>query len=80
VKCQSVVVFVVVPFLYAYVVTFYRSYLIMITILIIIVIIIMYITSAFVCGMIYLTTERILERLTFRKRMIWRWWQSPLFF
>jgi len=39
-NCLSVAVFVVVSFLYAYVITSYRSYLIVITILIIIIIII----------------------------------------
>lgn len=49
-----VVVFVVVSFLYACVITSYRSYLIVIIILIIIIIIIaMYITSTFVCHMIF---------------------------
>jgi hypothetical protein len=80
VNCLSVVVFFfVAPFLYVYVVTFYHSYLIIIIILIIIVIIVMHITSTFVCDMICLSTERILEILTFRKRMIPRWWQPPLF-
>jgi hypothetical protein len=52
VNCLSVVV---VSFLYAYVITSYRSYLIVITILIIIIIIIiaMYLTSTFVCDMIF---------------------------
>ena len=49
-----VVVFVVVSFLYACVITSYRSYLMVIIILIIIIIIIaMYITSTFVCHMIF---------------------------
>jgi len=49
-----VVVFVVVSFLYACVITSYRSYLIVIIILIIIIIIIaMYITSTFVCHVIF---------------------------
>jgi uncharacterized protein (DUF983 family) len=54
VNCLSVVVFVVVvSFLYAYVITSYRSYLVVIILIIIIIIIAMYITSTFVCDMIF---------------------------